>query len=219
MSAEYVARGVTRQARVRVANRAPFLGRVFTQGPLRLKRGDVVARLSPGEEASPKTARYDAPRWHDGLPVNILPIRTLRGGFESHAPHDRQVRVAREARIGRRAPAEAERGPAAGLDDPRMPARRAQTRRWGSHVATPVKASVARWRRGWDSNPRSLSTLRFSRAPPSTARPPLRRSGYQRRSRSPAHRIRPKGSRGGPLTGYPRATRRKSAHHLGGDAP
>ena len=155
----------------------PFLGSVFTQGPLRRKRGDVVARLSPGEEASPKTARYDAPRWHDGLPVNILPIRTLRGGFESQAPHDRQVRVAREARIGRRALAEAERGPAAGLDDPRMPARRAQTRRWGSHVATPVKASVARWRRGWDSNPRSLSTLRFSRAPPSTARPPLRRQG------------------------------------------
>src|SRR5262245_48544651 len=30
------------------------------------------------------------------------------------------------------------------------------------------------WRRGWDSNPRSLSTQRFSRAPPSTARPPLR---------------------------------------------
>ena len=36
------------------------------------------------------------------------------------------------------------------------------------------------WRRGWDSNPRSLSTLRFSRAPPSTARPPLRGAGYQR---------------------------------------
>ena len=33
----------------------------------------------------------------------------------------------------------------------------------------------SRWRRGWDSNPRSLSTQRFSRAPPSTARPPLRR--------------------------------------------
>ena len=33
------------------------------------------------------------------------------------------------------------------------------------------------WRRGWDSNPRSLATLRFSRAPPSTARPPLRRRG------------------------------------------
>ena len=33
---------------------------------------------------------------------------------------------------------------------------------------------AVRWRRGWDSNPRSLSTQRFSRAPPSTARPPLR---------------------------------------------
>ena len=155
----------------------PFLGESLHPGTVTSRKGRRCGMASLSDEASPKTARYDAPRWHDGLPVNILPIRTLRGGFESQAPHDRQVRVAREARIGRRALAEAERGPAAGLDDPRMPARRAQTRRWGSHVATPVKASVARWRRGWDSNPRSLSTLRFSRAPPSTARPPLRRQG------------------------------------------
>ena len=155
----------------------PFLGESLHPGTVTSRKGRRCGMASLGDEASPKTARYDAPRWHDGLPVNILPIRTLRDGFESQAPHDRQVRVAREARIGRRALAEAERGPAAGLDDPRMPARRAQTRRWGSHVATPVKASVARWRRGWDSNPRSLSTLRFSRAPPSTARPPLRRQG------------------------------------------
>src|SRR4029079_7736347 len=121
----------------------------------------------PRVRFEPENGPLRRPRWHDGLPVNILPIRTLRGGFESHAPHDRQVRGAREPRLVRLAPAESKCGPAAGLDDPRMPARRAQTRRWGSHVATPVKASVARWRRGWDSNPRSLSTLRFSRAPPS----------------------------------------------------
>ncbi len=35
------------------------------------------------------------------------------------------------------------------------------------------------WRRGWDSNPRNLAIQRFSRAPPSTARPPLRRQGYR----------------------------------------
>ena len=39
--------------------------------------------------------------------------------------------------------------------------------------------TISLWRRGWDSNPRDLATLRFSRAPPSTARPPLRRRGYQ----------------------------------------
>ena len=37
-----------------------------------------------------------------------------------------------------------------------------------------VPGGVVTWRRGWDSNPRSLSTQRFSRAPPSTTRPPLR---------------------------------------------
>src|SRR5688500_5098024 len=31
------------------------------------------------------------------------------------------------------------------------------------------------WRRGWDSNPRHLAVLRFSRPVPSTTRPPLRR--------------------------------------------
>ena len=39
-----------------------------------------------------------------------------------------------------------------------------------------------------------------------------------RRSRSPGPPHPATGSRSGPLTGYPRATRRNSAHHLGGDA-
>ncbi len=53
----------------------------------------------------------------------------------------------------------------------------------------------AAWRRGWDSNPRSLSTQRFSRAPPSAARPPLRCAGYQRPMSSPL------GPRGSPASG------------------
>ena len=44
---------------------------------------------------------------------------------------------------------------------------------------SPTHGVMVAWRRGWDSNPRSLSTQRFSRAPPSTARPPLRRQGYR----------------------------------------
>ena len=51
--------------------------------------------------------------------------------------------------------------------------------------ASSPRATGWAWRRGWDSNPRSLSTLRFSRAPPSTARPPLRGAGYQRVGRDP----------------------------------
>ena len=40
----------------------------------------------------------------------------------------------------------------------------------------PARASEmdgAKWRRGWDSNPRGLSPCRFSRPEPSTTRPPL----------------------------------------------
>ena len=48
----------------------------------------------------------------------------------------------------------------------------ADTRRTGRAADQSREPQV--WRRGWDSNPRSLSTQRFSRAPPSTARPPLR---------------------------------------------
>ena len=59
---------------------------------------------------------------------------------------------------------------------------------------TAPPADAVRWRRGWDSNPRSLSTQRFSRAPPSTARPPLRPSGYQR-GRAPGA-VRPTASGG-----------------------
>ena len=52
----------------------------------------------------------------------------------------------------------------------------------GSAADRPTGHLDVWWRRGWDSNPRSLSTQRFSRAPPSTARPPLQRRGaYQRR--------------------------------------
>ena len=54
------------------------------------------------------------------------------------------------------------------------------------------------WRRGWDSNPRSLSTQRFSRAPPSTARPPLRRQGYRAAGQGPLV------GRGGPNRTLPR---------------
>ena len=43
-----------------------------------------------------------------------------------------------------------------------------------AHPGDAWSVTAASWRRGWDSNPRSLSTQRFSRAPPSTARPPLR---------------------------------------------
>jgi hypothetical protein len=53
---------------------------------------------------------------------------------------------------------------------------RAAQRSWGEH--SPISGHFSRrWRRGWDSNPRDLATLRFSRALPSTARPPLRRRG------------------------------------------
>ena len=100
-----------------------------------------------------------------------------RSGSKPAHTKNRQGRVAREARIGRRALAEPEHGTA-----------RVSTIRECRHVphrpgGGPVHAfgprgdpltRGSRWRRGWDSNPRSLSTLRFSRAPPSTARPPLR---------------------------------------------
>jgi hypothetical protein len=39
---------------------------------------------------------------------------------------------------------------------------------------SPPGSISGRWRRGRDSNPRALSGQRFSRPPPSTARPPLR---------------------------------------------
>ena len=44
-----------------------------------------------------------------------------------------------------------------------------------SSQAGPTRRSRGKiWRRGWDSNPRTLARQRFSRPPPSTARPPLR---------------------------------------------
>ena len=59
-----------------------------------------------------------------------------------------------------------------------------------------MRAVKGAWRRGWDSNPRSLATQRFSRAPPSTARPPLQRAqdsaARRRPHRAPAQgRARP----------------------------
>ena len=59
--------------------------------------------------------------------------------------------------------------------DPRF----VSTTRECRHVPHRPGGGVTSWRRGWDSNPRSLSTQRFSRAPPSTTRPPLRGRGYR----------------------------------------
>ena len=183
-----VARGVKRGVLVRPPPHAAFLAEVSPGDPYDTKRAWIrqpIHLVTPYPRKGPISPRpgaitvYPCRSCQVSGPLRDRRLRPTRfriaPRFVPAALQDRQVRVAWEARIGRGTFAEAERGPAAGLDDPRMPARRAQTRRWGSHVATPVKASVARWRRGWDSNPRSLSTLRFSRAPPSTARPPLRR--------------------------------------------
>lgn len=42
------------------------------------------------------------------------------------------------------------------------------------HDTKPFKYKGFKWRRGWDSNPRSVSRLRFSRPAQSTTLPPLR---------------------------------------------
>ena len=94
--------------------------------------------------------------------------------------------------VGRRPPAQPKDRAAARLDPPRVATAAAQAGRRTAGAGVPAcdhATSCARWRRGWDSNPRSLSTQRFSRAPPSTARPPLQaRRGYQRRARPPIRR-------------------------------
>jgi hypothetical protein len=106
--------------------------------------------------------------------------------FVARAVQHRQGWIARVRRICRRPFTKPEDGAALRLDHARVTARPAQTglRAWparralishGRRVAVRPPASTSTlWRRGWDSNPRSLSTQRFSRAPPSTARPPLR---------------------------------------------
>ena len=85
-------------------------------------------------------------------------------------------------------------------DGPRSMGRAGATRQ-GRRARLSFAPDMGGWRRGWDSNPRSLATQRFSRAPPSTARPPLQRAqdsaarrtastrrAWRHAGRGPAHR-------------------------------
>ena len=116
-------------------------------------------------------------RRHDGYSSRSLPaLRDVAGSMAA-------TRATRQARGSCRTPGiRIHLGPSRGTetgndgchgqrrasrDQPHLGMKRRPTGRGSSWLSTG-------WRRGWDSNPRSLSTQRFSRAPPSTARPPLR---------------------------------------------
>ena len=145
MSAEYVSSGVERQAcgrRGRSGRRwAGFPGRSFTRGPLWRETPRSLAELAPGDELPPETGLWDHSSRHNGLPMKLLPSgrSVWHPWFVPDATNDGQVRVAREARVGGGSLAEAERGTATGLDDPRVAACAAQPgRRVGHGVAERV---------------------------------------------------------------------------------
>ncbi len=138
--------------------------------------------------------------------------RGRRERLESRATQDRQVRIAREPRVRTGAFAQPVRA-ALRLDDPGLTAAGAQPD--ACEIRRSGHEYLRSWRRGWDSNPRSLSTQRFSRAPPSTARPPLRGQDIsdsvvgQSVGRTAAGLIDRRGCRKNPGAG-PRRSRRRS---------
>ena len=174
-----------RRARGRRTRRpARRFGKSCTRRTLSLVEARQSAEVARGDAlvAVPSPNRLRS--GHYVLPTQILP--SGRSIWDPRlipdATRHGKVRVPREPRIRRGPLAEAERGSAAGLDDAGVPAGAAQTRRRARRAylergRRTVSHRSEVWRRGWDSNPRSLSTLRFSRAPPSTARPPLRARG------------------------------------------
>ena len=125
---------------------APRFGRRCARRTLWRTRARSTARVAPGDAQGASSRVFDDTCWHNALPVQLLPIPGPRGIFVPNAPHDRQGRISREPGIGRRPLAQAERGPAAGLDDPRVPARAAQTCLRRGHASTGGWAARARRR-------------------------------------------------------------------------
>ena len=149
--------------------------------------GSRVHSLSSSLRLAPTAGSLDR-RATGTRPVHSPLIRDVRGvcrrsaeassgtreRLEAIASQHRQRWVARIARVRRRAFAQPEDGATGRNDATGMPTRPAQARRRAGSLTGSSSSRIRTWRRGWDSNPRSLSTQRFSRAPPSTARPPLR---------------------------------------------
>jgi hypothetical protein len=166
-----------------MADRTPLLGQTFTRG-LVCRVWDLdraVDDRRPAITVSSCISCRSRRRPPASLAVVVF-VRLIGAWLVAGATQHRKVRIAREPGVCHRPLAEAERGSASGLDLARVPAGAAQARRRARRAnfergRRAVSHRFEVWRRGWDSNPRSLSTLRFSRAPPSTARPPLRARG------------------------------------------
>ena len=88
----------------------PFLGESLHPGTVTSRKGRRCGMASLGDEASPKTARYDAPRWHSGLRVQLLPGLAIKRALA--AP--RRVRIPSTARpAGSGSAGSADRSPSA----------------------------------------------------------------------------------------------------------